>query len=100
VDPARRRAIRLVVALAAAVSLAAALVYASFATANEARTPSQLLAGARPGRTYQLTGVLEVGSVHRQRGILSFGVRDRAGGRSVEVRYTGLIPDAFPPTAR
>ena len=47
--PQRKRKIRLVVALGAAVLLAAALVYTSFTASTEAKQPSQLLSG-RAGR--------------------------------------------------
>ena len=36
--------------------LAGALVYTSFSASSEAKSPSQLLAGAEAGRSYQLTG--------------------------------------------
>ena len=55
-DPARKRTVRLVVALSAAVLLAAALMYTSFNASTEAKTPSQLLAAADAGRSYELTG--------------------------------------------
>ena len=41
-QPARKRKIRLVVALAAAVLLAVALVYTSISASSEAVTPSEL----------------------------------------------------------
>jgi cytochrome c-type biogenesis protein CcmE len=94
VDPSRKRRIRLRVALGAALLLAAALVYTSFSAASDARTPSQLLASASAGRSYQLTGKVLPG--YRTVGSrLDFRVRDRAGGASVPVRYTGAVPDAF-----
>jgi cytochrome c-type biogenesis protein CcmE len=94
VDPARRRRIRLVVALGIAVMLAGALAYASFTASSPAKTPSQLV-HARGGRSYQLTGAVLRGSVRRHGSTLSFRVRDRAGTISVPVRYTGAVPDAF-----
>jgi cytochrome c-type biogenesis protein CcmE len=94
VDPARRRRIRLVVALGVAVMLAGALAYASFTASSPAKTPSQLV-HARGGRAYQLTGAVLQGSVRRHGSTLSFRVRDRAGTISVPVRYTGAVPDAF-----
>jgi cytochrome c-type biogenesis protein CcmE len=94
-DPSRKRRIRLFVALAAAVILAGALAYTSFSASSEARTPSQLLAGADPGRSYQLTGKVVNGSVHKQGATLLFRVRDRNGTASVPVRYTGTVPDPF-----
>ena len=94
-DPARKRTIRLVVALTAAVLLAGALVYTSFSAASPARSPSQLLASAAPGRSYQLTGKVAAGSVRHVGNALDFRVRDRTGPDSVPVRYTGSVPDPF-----
>ena len=93
-DPARKRTVRLVVALSAAVLLAAALVYTSFSASSEARSPSQLISSAQPGRTYQLTGKVVAG--YEQSGtVTNFRVRDRAGNVSVPVRYAGALPDPF-----
>src|SRR5262245_21063621 len=66
VDPSRKRRIRFVVALSAAVLLAGALAYTSFSASSEARTPSQLAGVATPGKTYQLTGKVVAG--YRQDG--------------------------------
>ena len=93
-DPRRKRSIRLVVALSAALMLAGGLIYTSFSAASDARTPSQLLTSAQPGRSYQLTGKVVPGyRVHGDE--LDFRVRDRNGRASVPVRYTGEIPDPF-----
>jgi cytochrome c-type biogenesis protein CcmE len=95
-NPARKRIVRLVVALTAAVLLASALVYTSFTAASPTKTPSQLLAGAQPGVDYQLTGVVVAGSIRRSGNALDFSVRDRSGSAaSVPVSYTGAVPDAF-----
>jgi cytochrome c-type biogenesis protein CcmE len=94
-DPRRKRRIRLVVALSAAVVLAAALVYTSFSASSEARTPSQLLSSAVPGHSYELTGKVAAGSVRHEGSTLVFAVRDRKGTRSVPVRYRGTVPDPF-----
>ena len=51
-DPQRKRKIRLVVALSAAVLLAVALVYTSFSASSEARQPSELV-NAAPGGSYE-----------------------------------------------
>jgi cytochrome c-type biogenesis protein CcmE len=93
-DPARKRTVRLVVALSVAVVLAAALVYTSFSASSEARSPSQLVSAAEPGKTYQLTGKVVAG--YERRGtVTEFRVRDRAGNVSVPVRYEGVLPDPF-----
>ena len=93
-DPARKRTVRLVVALSAAVLLAGALLYTSFSASSEARTPSQLLSMAQPGKTYQLTGKVVAG-YERNGTVTNFRVRDRAGNVSVPVRYEGVLPDPF-----
>src|SRR5947207_6251132 len=95
-NPARKRVVRLVVALSAAVVLAGALIYTSFSAASPALSPTELLRRARPGRSYQLTGTVVAGSVHREGQVLAFAVQDRAGGRQVPVDYSGSAPDPVP----
>lgn len=75
--------------------LVVGLVYTSFATATEARIPSELARSAEPGRVYELTGKVEPGSLERRGEELSFRVRDRAGTASIPVRYRGTVPDPF-----
>jgi cytochrome c-type biogenesis protein CcmE len=94
-NPARKRTVRLIVALSAAVVLASALVYTSFSAASPALSPSQLLRQAQPGRSYQLTGTVATGSVHREGSVLHFSVQDRVGAMTVPVDYTGTVPDPF-----
>jgi cytochrome c-type biogenesis protein CcmE len=94
-DPARKRRVRLVVALSAAVVLAAALVYTSFSASSEARSPSQLLASADAGRSYQLTGKVVDNSIIKHGTTYEFRVRDRNGTASVPIRYTGSVADTF-----
>jgi cytochrome c-type biogenesis protein CcmE len=96
-NPARKRTVRLIVALSAAVVLASALVYTSFSAASPALSPSQLLRQGQPGRSYQLTGTVVPGSVHRQGGVLDFSIEDRAGGTAIPLAYTGTVPDPFRP---
>jgi cytochrome c-type biogenesis protein CcmE len=92
-DPSRKRAIRLVVALTAALLLASALVYTSFSAGRDEVTASQLLTKARPGRSYVLAGT--VISQRRDGSSLLFRVRDPKLTESVAVRYTGIVPDPF-----
>jgi cytochrome c-type biogenesis protein CcmE len=94
-NPARKRRIRLVVALSAALLLASALIYTSFSASSEAVTPSRLASNAATGRAYQLTGKVVDGSVVDIAGGKSFRVRDRNGSVSVPVRYVGAVPDPF-----
>ena len=93
-DPQRKRKIRLVVALGAAVLLSAALVYTSFSASTEAKQPSELLSAA-PGERYDLTGRVVPGTVERAGSDLSFRVADREGGESIPVTYNGAVPDPF-----
>jgi cytochrome c-type biogenesis protein CcmE len=96
VPPARKRKIRLVVALSAAVLLACALVYTSVLNSSEAVTPSELqTAKAASGASYQLTGKVVDGSVRNTSSGVDFRVRDREGTTSVPVTYSGAVPDPF-----
>jgi cytochrome c-type biogenesis protein CcmE len=93
-DPARKRKIRLVVALTAAVLLATALVYTSFSASTEAREPSDLIASGSAD-TYDLTGKVVPGSIERTDERLRFEISDRDGSHALPVNYTGTVPDPF-----
>lgn len=94
-DPSRKRAIRLTIALTVAVLLASALVFVSFSAGRDEFTASQLLKRAKPGQSYILAGTVLNGSVHRDGSVLFFRVRDPKLRVSVPVRYTGSVPDPF-----
>jgi cytochrome c-type biogenesis protein CcmE len=94
-DPARKRAIRLTVALTVALLLASALVFVSFSAGRDEFTASQLLKRAKPGQSYILAGTVLDGSVRRDGSVLFFRVRDPKLRVSVPVRYTGSVPDPF-----
>jgi cytochrome c-type biogenesis protein CcmE len=94
-SPARKRTVRLVVALSAAVVLASALIYTSFSAASPTVTPSQLGREGVVGREYQLTGKVKAGSVRHEGQTLDFAVQDRAGEAAVPLSYTGQVPDPF-----
>ncbi|HEX3511420.1 MAG TPA: cytochrome c maturation protein CcmE [Solirubrobacteraceae bacterium] len=94
-NPARKRTVRLIVALSVAVILASALIYTSFSAASPALSPSQLVRQAQPGRSYQLTGTVVARSVRRTGEVLHFSVQDRAGGTAIPLTYTGTVPDPF-----
>lgn len=94
VPPARKRKIRLVVALSAAVLLACALVVTSLGASSEAVTPTDL-ATAQAGVAYQLTGKVQAGSVRSTDSGVDFRVRDRNGTTAVPVTYSGAVPDPF-----
>jgi len=93
-DPTRKRRIRLVTALTAALLLAGALVYTTFSAASPERIPSQL-ADAEAGQTYKLGGRVVAGSVRRERDSMTFEVQDPKGPAKVKVHYSGSVPDPF-----
>ena len=93
-DPSRKRKIRLVVALAAALLLAGALLVTSFGTATAAKTPSQVLSSGGGG-PYELTGKVVPGTIRHRGEALLFRVRDRTGVKSVPVAYEGIVSDTF-----
>jgi cytochrome c-type biogenesis protein CcmE len=94
-DPDRKRKIRLVVALTAAVLLASALVYTSFNASTEARSPSELLA-EEPDGSSEVYGNVVAGSVEHRGADLSFEIADRDDpSKSVPVEYSGQVPDPF-----
>ncbi len=94
-DPSRKRKVRLVVALGAAVLLATALAWTSFSASSDATTPSKLAVAAESGKSYTLTGKVADGSYKRDGSTHEFRVRDRSGSTSVPVRYEGSVPDPF-----
>ena len=95
-NPARKRTVRLVVALSAAVVLASALDLHELQR-REPR-PDAEPAHARGAARAQLPG-------HRHRRpparciatgeVLHFSVEDRAGGTTIPLSYTGTVPDPF-----
>jgi cytochrome c-type biogenesis protein CcmE len=93
-DPARKRKIRLIVALTAAVLLATGLVYTSFSASTEAREPSEVLASGT-GDTVDLTGKVIPGTIERSDERLAFQISDRDGDSALPVTYTGTVPDPF-----
>lgn len=94
-DPNRKRAIRLTVALTAALLLASALIYVSFSAGRDELTASQLLHKAKPGGQYILAGTVENGSIHRLGETTDFSVLSPDRRVAVAVRYTGVVPDPF-----
>jgi cytochrome c-type biogenesis protein CcmE len=96
-DPSRKRAIRLTVALTAALLLASALVYTSFSAGQDELTAAQLLRAAKPGTEYILAGtVMTDPKPRRSGGALDFRVVDpKRSSVSVPVHYTGIVPDPF-----
>jgi cytochrome c-type biogenesis protein CcmE len=94
-DPSRKRAIRLTVALTAALLLATALIYTSFNSGRHEYTAAQLLQKAKPGGQYILAGTVENGTVEHDGQLLKFKVLAPNQRTSVAVTYSGVVPDPF-----
>lgn len=94
-DPNRKRAIRLTVALTAALLLASALIYVSFSAGRDELTASQLLNKATPGGQYILAGTVENGSIRKLAGRTDFSILSPDRRVAVPVSYTGEVPDPF-----
>jgi cytochrome c-type biogenesis protein CcmE len=92
-DPSRKRAVRLTVALTVALLLASALIYTSFSAGRDELTASQLAHRARPHTEYILAGT--VTQSERTASTLYFRVRDPKQDISVPVSYRGSIPGPF-----
>ncbi len=94
-DPNRKRAIRLTVALTAALLLASALIYVSFSAGRDELTAQQYLNKAHPGGQYVLAGTVLNGSIRQHGAQTDFRVFDPGSRRTVAVKYTGIVPDPF-----
>jgi cytochrome c-type biogenesis protein CcmE len=92
---ARRVPVRLIVALSVAAVLAVFLLYTSFAGgASPSLRPSQVAEHA--GKDVQLAGIV-IGPITgdaRGEGLV-FKLKDFDGPETVQVRYTGSVPDQF-----
>src|SRR2546428_776986 len=89
-NPARKRVVRLTVALSAAVVLAGALIYTSFSAASPALSPSELLSQVQPGRPYQLRGA-GASAVRGRSGRRAFA----ESGRRAMFALAGILTVAF-----
>jgi cytochrome c-type biogenesis protein CcmE len=94
-DPNRKRAVRLTVALSAALLLATALIYVSFTAGRDELDAPQLLKAAKSGGQYILAGTVENGSIRRIGETTVFSVLGPHREVAVRVRYTGQVPDPF-----
>ena len=93
-DPARKRKIRLVVALSAAVLLATALVWVSFSAGTSQLLPSEALA-QQPDEPFELGGTVVTGSLEESGDELRFAIKDPNGPAQIPVVYSGTVPDPF-----
>jgi cytochrome c-type biogenesis protein CcmE len=94
VDPSRKRKIRLVVALSAAVLLATALIVVSFSAGTSQLLPSEALA-QKPDEEFELGGTVVDGSLTERNDTLEFAIKDPNGSAQIPVVYSGAVPDPF-----
>ena len=95
-SPSRKRKVRLIAALTAAVLLSGALVLTTVSASVQQLKPSDLLAKGEAGQTYKVNGRVVPGSIKRLGGTtIAFRVRDLDGTASIPVRYSGSVPDPF-----
>ena len=93
-DPSRKRKIRLVVALSAAVLLATALLVVSFSAGTSQLLPSEALA-QKPDDEFELGGTVVDGSLSERDDKLEFAIQDPNGSAQIPVVYSGTVPDQF-----
>ena len=93
-DPSRKRKIRLVVALSAAVILATMLIVVSFSAGTSQLLPSEALA-QKPDDRFELGGTVVDGSLTERGDELRFAIQDPNGSAQVPVVYSGAVPDPF-----
>ena len=92
----KQRRIQVVALSAVALIVATALIgYAMRDGINYFRSPSQVAeAPPEPGEVFRIGGLVAEGSLVRGQGeTVRFAVTD--GGATVEVAYTGVLPDLF-----
>lgn len=93
-DPSRKRKIRLVVALSAAVVLATMLIVVSFSAGTSQLLPSEALA-QKPDDRFELGGTVVDGSLEEHGDSLEFAIQDPNGSAQIPVVYSGAVPDPF-----
>jgi cytochrome c-type biogenesis protein CcmE len=90
---------RLVLVLLALAALVAAALLAMWGLKDQASyflTPADIAAGkAEPGKAFRLGGMVETGSVQRDRDGLTIRFRVSDGKAVTPVVYRGIVPDLF-----
>lgn len=92
----KKRRVQVIVVTAVALAVSTALIgYAMRDGINFFRAPSAVIAEPpAPSEVFRLGGLVEAGSLERGVGeTIRFRVTD--GGASVQVAYTGVLPDLF-----
>jgi len=86
----------MVLGIVVGVGVATAFALQSFKTSIGLRTPAEVVDGAvKPGKRFQLGGMVEKGSVQRTPGTLEIRFVVTDFQREIPVVYTGVLPDLF-----
>lgn len=92
----KQRRVQVILVLFVALVLSTGLIgYAMRDGINFFRSPSQVIAAPpAPNEVFRIGGLVEEGTLKRGEGAtITFSVTD--GGESVQVAYTGVLPDLF-----
>ena len=94
--PKTQRLVLVLLALAALIGAALLTMWGLRGQASYYLTPSDVAAGkAEPGKAFRLGGMVEEGSIKRERDGLTIGFRVSDGKAVTPVVYRGIVPDLF-----
>ncbi|MBA1272831.1 cytochrome c maturation protein CcmE [Stutzerimonas azotifigens] len=96
-NPVRKKRLYIVLAILAGVGIAVALALSALQqNINLFYTPTQIARGEAPeGTRIRAGGLVEEGSVKRDRDSLSVDFRVTDGAETVTIRFQGILPDLF-----
>ncbi|MFC3609565.1 cytochrome c maturation protein CcmE [Stutzerimonas tarimensis] len=96
-NPVRKKRLYVVLAILAGVGVAVTLALSALQqNINLFYTPSQIAAGEAPeGTRIRAGGLVEQGSVARDRDALNVSFRVTDNAESVTIRFQGILPDLF-----
>jgi len=97
VNPVRKKRLYIVLAILAGVGIAVALALSALQqNINLFYTPTQIARGEAPeGTRIRAGGLVEEGSVKRDRESLAVDFRVTDGAETVTIRFQGILPDLF-----
>ncbi|TLX55461.1 cytochrome c maturation protein CcmE [Stutzerimonas nosocomialis] len=96
-NPVRKKRLYIVLAILAGVGIAVALALSALQqNINLFYTPTQIARGEAPeGTRIRAGGLVEEGSVKRDRESLAVDFRVTDGAETVTIRFQGILPDLF-----
>ncbi len=96
-NPVRKKRLYIVLAILAGVGIAVALALSALQqNINLFYTPTQIARGEAPeGTRIRAGGLVEEGSVKRDRDSLAVDFRVTDGAETVTIRFQGILPDLF-----